>query len=80
MELDAEGVRKKKWQWTDLSMSSGEHVHAPPFQSITYTLNSQIAVKLVSQEKINIDFIAENQICKFRINVKPKPIVIYRLY
>lgn len=72
LELDNEGHRKKKWQWAELHEN---HVHAPPFQSLNYVLNNQISVKLVSQEKINVDFISEGNICKFRINIKPKQFV-----
>ena len=69
LELDLNGVRKKKWQWMEIH---NNHAHAPPFQSIQYVLNNQLSVRLVSQEKINVDFVAESQICKFRINIKPK--------
>jgi len=69
LELDSDGRKKKRWQWSEVHEN---HVHAPPFQSLTYVLNSQITVKLVSQHKINVDFTAEQNICKFRIKTKAK--------
>jgi len=69
LELESDGRKKKRWQWSEMHEN---HVHAPPFQSLTYVLNSQITVKLVNQIKINVDFIAEQNICKFRIKIKPK--------
>lgn len=72
LELDPNGIRKKKWQWQEIH---NNHVHAPPFQSIQYVLNNQLSVKLISQEKINVDFVADSQICKFRINIKPKHVL-----
>jgi hypothetical protein len=76
LELDADGSKRKKWQWWD----PAEHVHAPPFQSLVFTLNSQISVRIHNQDKINIDFLAENQICKFKVGsrikiIKPEAIM-----
>lgn len=76
LELDSDGTKKKRWQWWD----PNEHVHAPPFQSLVFTLNNQICVRIHSQDKINIDFLAENQICKFKVGskirlVKPENII-----
>jgi hypothetical protein len=66
--LDSDGTKKKRWQWWD----PNEHVHAPPFQSLLFPLNNQISVRIHSQDKINIDFLAENQICKFKVGSKIK--------
>ena len=69
IELDMEGVRKRRWFWWDMG---GEHVHAPPFQPLMFTLNNYINLKVASQDKIQINFLAENQICKFRVGSKFK--------
>jgi hypothetical protein len=68
IELGPEGLRKRRWAWWDTS----EHVHAPPFQPIIFSLSNHISVKIFNQEKINLNFYAENQICKFRVGSKIK--------
>ncbi|CAF0985488.1 unnamed protein product [Brachionus calyciflorus] len=67
-ELDADGNRKKRWLWWE----PNEHVHAPPFQSLIFSLNPNISIKIINQEKIYVDFYAENQVCKFRVGSKLK--------
>ena len=68
LELDADGFRKKRWLWKEQE----EHVHAPPFQPLIFSLNYNISVKVINQEKINVHFYAENHICKFRVGSKIK--------
>lgn len=68
LELDADGNRKKRWLWHDQT----EHVHAPPFQPIIFSINNNISIRVVNQEKINLHFYAENQICKFKVGTKMK--------
>ncbi|RNA43652.1 glutamate-rich 6-like [Brachionus plicatilis] len=63
LEMDADGNRKKRWLWHDQT----EHVHAPPFQPLIFSINNNISIRVVNQEKINIHFYAENQICKFKL-------------
>jgi hypothetical protein len=68
IEFGNDGFKKKRWTWWE----SNEHVHAPPFQPLIFALNNQISVKVLNQEKINISFHAENQVCKFRVGSKIK--------
>lgn len=68
LELDADGNRKKRWLWHDQT----EHVHAPPFQPLIYSINNNISIRVVNQEKISLHFYAENQICKFKVGTKLK--------
>jgi hypothetical protein len=67
-ELSQQGARKRRWSW----LNQVEHVHAPPFQPIIFSLSNNIGVKVFSQEKINVNFYAENQVCKFRVGSKIK--------
>lgn len=68
VELDIQGGRKKRWLWYDTL----EHIHAPPFQPIIFALNNHISLKVFNQEKININFCAENQTFRFRVGSKIK--------
>ena len=43
--LDKNGARKKKWLWHNLK----EHVHAPPFQPITFMITKQLSIRCLSQ-------------------------------
>ena len=43
--LDNKGARKKKWLWHNLK----EHVHAPPFQPITFMITKQLSIRCLSQ-------------------------------
>lgn len=70
IELDPSGARKKRWLWWDQE----EHVHAPPLQPLIISLNSQIAIKVFNQDKINVCFSAEFQNCKFGVGSKLKVI------
>lgn len=68
VELNSEGLKKKRWSWWNMD----EHVHAPPFQPIIFALNNNLSVKVYSHDKINVNFFAESQICKFRVGSKIK--------
>jgi hypothetical protein len=73
IELNPNGRRKKRWLWWDSSGGGEEqHVHAPPLQPLIMSLNSQIAIKVFNQDKINVCFGAENQNCKFGVGSKLK--------
>ena len=43
--LDKNGAKKKKWLWHNLK----EHVHAPPFQPITFMITKQLSIRCLSQ-------------------------------
>ena len=48
--LDKNGTKKKKWLWHNLK----EHVHAPPFQPITFMITKQLSIRCFSQ--VSSDF------------------------
>ena len=48
--LDKNGAKKKKWPWHNLK----EHVHAPPFQPITFMITKQLSIRCLSQ--VSSDF------------------------
>lgn len=52
IELDDTGAKKRKWLWKD----QVTHVHAPPFQPIHFSLNQYIGVRILSQERMVLDF------------------------
>jgi hypothetical protein len=58
--------RRKRWLWWD----SSKHVHAPPFQPINFTLNSQFGVKIHNQQKIYLSFTADGHQYNFRVGSK----------
>ncbi|XP_053563975.1 glutamate-rich protein 6B [Bombina bombina] len=60
------GIRQKYWTWWDLN----QHVHAPPLQSITVKINSNIDVKVLSQDKIYLTFGSKQK--KITLNVGSK--------
>ena len=48
--LDNKGARKKKWLWHNLK----EHVHAPPFQPITFMITKQLSIRCLSQVLVSM--------------------------
>lgn len=48
--LDNKGARKKKWLWHNLK----EHVHAPPFQPITFMISKQLSIRCLSQVLVSM--------------------------
>ena len=50
--LDKNGARKKKWFWHNLK----EHVHAPPFQPITFMITKQLSIRCFSQVSSDLMF------------------------
>jgi len=68
IELETDGTRKRRWLWHEME----EHIHAPPLQPIILSLNHQIGIKIYNQEKIHVNFYAENQVCKFKVGSKIK--------
>lgn len=69
--FNTDGDRMKKWQWRDQLT----HVHAPPFQPITFSLNRNIGVRVLSQEVIYITFADGSRSIRFnagtRLRFKP---------
>jgi hypothetical protein len=47
-----------------------EHVHVPPYQPFVFTLNKHVSVRMHSQQKINVEFFAGQNACKFRVGTK----------
>ncbi|XP_066438120.1 glutamate-rich protein 6B isoform X1 [Eleutherodactylus coqui] len=64
--LDETGVQKKHWAWWDFS----QHVHAPPFQSITFILNSNIEVTILKQDQIYLSFTKDKEKVTFNVGSK----------
>ncbi|XP_067322350.1 glutamate-rich protein 6B [Anolis sagrei] len=50
--FDDKGTRQKHWNWWDTSC----HIHAPPFQPISISLNTYIQVKMEAQDQIFLTF------------------------
>ncbi|XP_040197206.1 glutamate-rich protein 6B [Rana temporaria] len=64
--LDENGTQQKQWAWWD----SSQHVHAPPFQPITLKLNSNIEVKMLTQDRIFLTYTREKQKVTFNVGSK----------
>ncbi|OCT95581.1 glutamate-rich protein 6B isoform X2 [Xenopus laevis] len=60
------GIRQKAWSWWDFS----HHVHAPPFQPITMSLNTNTEVKVISQENIELTFSSKDKRVTFNVGSK----------
>ncbi|CAL1532000.1 unnamed protein product [Lymnaea stagnalis] len=70
VELDPIGSRKKLWRWQDQDI----HVHAPPFQPITFGMNRYIAIRFMAQESIALTLTGRNRSCRFNVGAKLKMI------
>ncbi|KAM5180615.1 glutamate-rich protein 6B [Mantella aurantiaca] len=64
--FDENGIQQKQWAWWDLS----QHVHAPPFQPITFKLNANIEVKMLTQDRIFLTFTREKEKVSFNVGSK----------
>ncbi|XP_018420791.1 PREDICTED: glutamate-rich protein 6B [Nanorana parkeri] len=64
--FDEKGTQQKQWAWWDFS----QHVHAPPFQPITLKINSNIEVKMVTQDQIFLTFTREKKKVTFNVGSK----------
>ncbi|XP_075119236.1 glutamate-rich protein 6B [Leptodactylus fuscus] len=64
--FDEKGAQKKHWTWWDLS----QHVHAPPFQPISFMLNSNIEVKMLKQDEIFLSFTKDKARMTFNVGSK----------
>lgn len=65
-QFDENGAQKKHWTWWDFS----QHVHAPPFQPITFMLNSNIEVKVLKQDEVYLSFTKEKEKVTFNVGSK----------
>lgn len=66
--LDQAGGSQKHWSWHDLS----RHVHGPPFQPITATLNGHLTLKIVSQDQIHLWFTSHSHCIRFNVGARLK--------
>ncbi|XP_053312002.1 glutamate-rich protein 6B [Spea bombifrons] len=64
--LEENGMHKKIWTWWDFS----QHVHAPPFQSITLRLNPNTEVSLLAQDQIHVTFSSNKKKATFNVGSK----------
>lgn len=65
---DQAGGSQKHWSWHDLS----RHVHGPPFQPITATLNNHLTLKIVSQDQIHLWFTSHSDCIRFNVGARLK--------
>ncbi|XP_068686269.1 uncharacterized protein [Montipora foliosa] len=68
--LDNRGTRKKKWLWHNLK----EHVHAPPFQPVTFMITKQLSIRCLSQNKTVLTFNHGKYTARFNVGAKLKAI------
>ncbi|XP_068526460.1 glutamate-rich protein 6B [Anas acuta] len=66
--FDQAGGSQKHWSWHDLS----RHVHGPPFQPITATLNGHLTLKIVSQDQIHLWFTSHSHCIRFNVGARLK--------
>ncbi|CAK8690701.1 unnamed protein product [Clavelina lepadiformis] len=64
--FNQEGERIKKWKWKDTET----HVHAPPFQPITFGLSKQVGVRIMAQECIYVTFSAGRRSVRFNAGTR----------
>ncbi|NWR62832.1 ERIP6 protein, partial [Bucorvus abyssinicus] len=65
--LDQAGSRVRRWTWPNSSMSSGPHI---PLRPIFISLNQHVGVRILSQDKIIVSFLAMGQQAKFNVGTK----------
>lgn len=68
VELDPFGAKKRKWTWKD----TVTHVHAPPFQPITFGLNKHIGVRIMAQDHMTVTLSADQRSCRFNVGARLK--------
>ncbi|XP_059821985.1 uncharacterized protein LOC132392153 [Hypanus sabinus] len=61
-----QGLLRKQWLWRDCH----HHVHAPPYNSISLELNSNIGVQVVSRDKIYATFKMRKRSIRFNVGAK----------
>ncbi|XP_072900589.1 uncharacterized protein [Hemitrygon akajei] len=61
-----QGLLRKQWLWRDCH----HHVHAPPYNSISLQLNSNIGVQVVSRDKIYATFKMRKRSIRFNMGAK----------
>ncbi|XP_032039972.1 glutamate-rich protein 6B [Aythya fuligula] len=66
--FDQAGGSQKHWSWHELS----RHVHGPPFQPITATLNGHLTLKIVSQDQIHLWFTSHSHCIRFNMGARLK--------
>ncbi|XP_044143549.1 glutamate-rich protein 6B [Bufo gargarizans] len=64
--FDENGAQKKHWTWWNFS----QHVHAPPFQPITFMLNSNMEVKMLKQDQVYLSFTKNKEKIIFNVGSK----------
>lgn len=69
--LDKNGAKKKKWLWHNLT----EHVHAPPFQPITFRITKQLSIRCLSQNKTVLTFNHGKHTARFNVGAKLKAVM-----
>ncbi|KXJ29743.1 glutamate-rich protein 6 [Exaiptasia diaphana] len=68
--LDVRGARRKKWSWHNTKA----HVHAPPFQPITFSITKQLSVRCLTQDKIILTYNHGKYTAKFNVGSKLKAV------
>ncbi|NXO05146.1 ERIP6 protein, partial [Rhinopomastus cyanomelas] len=64
---DQAGSRVRKWTWPNSTTSSGPHT---PLSPIFISLNQYVGVRILSQDKIIVSFLAMGQQAKFNVGTK----------
>ncbi|XP_065604228.1 glutamate-rich protein 6 [Cyrtonyx montezumae] len=65
--LDRRGNRVRRWMWPSSTASSEP---CTPFSPIFLSLNLHVGVRIVSQDKITVSFLAMGQQAKFNVGTK----------
>lgn len=65
--LDQAGSRVRRWTWPKSVVSPGPHV---PLRPIFISLNQHVGVRILSQDKIVVSFLAMGRQAKFNVGTK----------
>lgn len=68
--LDNKGAKRKKWLWHNLK----NHVHAPPYQPITFSLSRHLSIRCLAQNKIVLTFNHHRYTARFNVGAKLKAV------
>ena len=64
--FNASGNLNKQWKWRDKE----QHVHAPPFQPVTFSLTKNFGIRILAQEQIYVTFSDERKNARFNVGTK----------
>lgn len=67
-----ENETERNYENQTMYVRQAQHVHAPPIQPLTLALNPHIALRVLSQDSVNLTFTAEHKSVRFQAGTHVK--------